>query len=212
MPNLEEGLRDCQQQNGQVPDGRQTTRAAHSRRVLAQIQARRASRHQRPGPILWRLAKYVSEHSYSTRALQQWTLRRAAVLAGGELQRRTLPVGQCRGHREDDPGMKFQRPRPHARGRRPECRAGLVAVRKIDPLGERNTGGAVYSFVCRERILDSTGRNSMAKSPRTNPVAKFAQRLQRCASFTDRKKRAKQGYTKHKKQAGSFTLPPFLLT
>ncbi|WP_040652313.1 DUF7230 family protein [Pseudogulbenkiania ferrooxidans] len=52
----------------------------------------------------------------------------------------------------------------------------------------------------------------MAKPPRTNPVAKFAQRLQRCATFTDRKKRARQGYAKHKKQAGSFTLPPFLLT
>lgn len=49
----------------------------------------------------------------------------------------------------------------------------------------------------------------MAKAPRINPVAKFAQRVQRCATFIDRKKRAKQGYAKHKK-AGSFTLSPFL--
>jgi hypothetical protein len=39
----------------------------------------------------------------------------------------------------------------------------------------------------------------MAKQKRINPVAKFAQRLNRCAAFTDRKKRAKQGYVKHKR-------------
>jgi hypothetical protein len=40
----------------------------------------------------------------------------------------------------------------------------------------------------------------MAKLKRINPVAKFAQQLQRCAAFRDRKKQAKQGYAKHKKR------------
>jgi len=40
----------------------------------------------------------------------------------------------------------------------------------------------------------------MAKLKRVNPVAKFAQQLQRCTTFRDRKKQIKQGYAKHKKR------------
>ena len=39
----------------------------------------------------------------------------------------------------------------------------------------------------------------MAKPQSHNPVAKFAQRFNRCEAFTDKKKRAKKGYTKHKR-------------
>lgn len=42
----------------------------------------------------------------------------------------------------------------------------------------------------------------MAKQKRINPVAKFAQRLHRCAAFTDKKKRARTGYVKHKRAEG----------
>jgi hypothetical protein len=45
--------------------------------------------------------------------------------------------------------------------------------------------------------------------PRINPVAKFAQQLQRCKTFVDKKKRIKSGYTRHKKADGFFC-PPFL--
>jgi hypothetical protein len=40
---------------------------------------------------------------------------------------------------------------------------------------------------------------SKAKPKRLNPVAKFAQKFNRCAVFTDKKKRAGQGYAKHKR-------------
>jgi len=40
----------------------------------------------------------------------------------------------------------------------------------------------------------------MAKLKQVNPVAKFAQQLQRCTTFQDRKKQAKKGYAKHKKR------------
>ncbi|MBV8048237.1 MAG: hypothetical protein JO171_13840 [Paludibacterium sp.] len=49
------------------------------------------------------------------------------------------------------------------------------------------------------------------KQQRINPVAKAAQQLQRCTAFVDRKKRQRQGYSKHKK-AGVFTLPPSYLS
>ncbi|TDR73895.1 DUF7230 family protein [Paludibacterium purpuratum] len=49
------------------------------------------------------------------------------------------------------------------------------------------------------------------KQQRTNPVAKFAQQFQRCSAFADRKKRQRQGYSKHKK-AEVFILPPFILS
>jgi hypothetical protein len=50
----------------------------------------------------------------------------------------------------------------------------------------------------------------MSKLKRVNPVAKFAQQLQRCKTFRDRKKQAKQGYGKHKKRE-VFLLPAFFL-
>ncbi|WP_215782489.1 hypothetical protein [Paludibacterium sp. B53371] len=46
------------------------------------------------------------------------------------------------------------------------------------------------------------------KTARINPVAKFARELQRCKPFTDRKKRQKQGYSKHKKV--EVFMPPLL--
>lgn len=38
----------------------------------------------------------------------------------------------------------------------------------------------------------------MKKKPRVNPVARFAQQLNRCQAFVNRKKRSKSSYTKHK--------------
>ncbi|MCW3478679.1 hypothetical protein OL229_03730 [Neisseriaceae bacterium JH1-16] len=51
----------------------------------------------------------------------------------------------------------------------------------------------------------------MAKLKRVNPVAKFAQQLQRCTAFRDRKRQAKQGYSKHKRRE-VFLLPAFFLS
>ncbi|WP_425325362.1 DUF7230 family protein [Paludibacterium paludis] len=51
--------------------------------------------------------------------------------------------------------------------------------------------------LCRPSI-DLVQGAAMKKTPRLNPVARFAGQLNRCRTFVDRKKRAKSGHQKHK--------------